>query len=563
MGSMRDEQVGGLDSFAKNWLWWLLAFLLVYFLPLGVRPLVLPDEFRYAEIPREILAKGDWVIPTLNGLRYFEKPIFGYWLGAISEILFGPTPFAVRFMPALTALLSGLTICWLVTRAIQSFGLGVLTAVIFLTSLMVLGMGSISTLDSELTFFLTLSLAAYYFAYINSSSKERFLWQILSGLACGLAFMTKGFLVYVVIAAVIGPFLLWEKRWKDLVFTWWIPLIASVLITLPWALAIHAREPEFWNFFFWNEHVRRFLAEDAQHAAPFYFYLPMLAWGALPWLMCIPAALSGLKNSKEDQTLFRFAVCWFVIPFLFFSASKGKLPPYILPCLAPLSVLLALGLRNYLLRGERKLFDYGSLSLATALVLAMIALAMSQLTTIFGEDTIEGGEGQWQCLLIAAVLGLWILGLIFSRRTNSSEYKLVWFALAPLPLLFAIHVVTPITVLEKRAPQAFLESMASHVRPDTILISDSKFTHAVAWVYKRHDVFVALNPGEMEYGLSYPEARMRNLPDAAAIANFLSQNKGRHPIVMVLKPGYWDSIKAALPSPVAVEARKHAVFVEY
>jgi len=81
----------------------LLAYLVIYILPLGVRPVMIPDEARYAEIPREMITTGNWVSPHLNGLRYFEKPVLGYWLTGISMQLFGDNAFAMRLPSALSA----------------------------------------------------------------------------------------------------------------------------------------------------------------------------------------------------------------------------------------------------------------------------------------------------------------------------------------------------------------------------------------------------------------------------------------------------------------------------
>ena len=103
------------NSSVKDWQLFsalILVYLVVYILPLDLRPLMIPDETRYAEIPREMLKSGDWIVPRLNGLRYFEKPPMGYWLNAMSISLFGENGFAVRLSSALaaglTALLAGI-----------------------------------------------------------------------------------------------------------------------------------------------------------------------------------------------------------------------------------------------------------------------------------------------------------------------------------------------------------------------------------------------------------------------------------------------------------------------
>jgi 4-amino-4-deoxy-L-arabinose transferase len=108
-------------------------FLLFYILPLGFRPIFIPDESRYAEIPREMIASGDWVVPRLDGIRYFEKPVLGYWLNAISIKMFGENAFAVRFPSAMATGLSAFIIFLLIRRFSNRNFLGAITAVIFLT----------------------------------------------------------------------------------------------------------------------------------------------------------------------------------------------------------------------------------------------------------------------------------------------------------------------------------------------------------------------------------------------------------------------------------------------
>ena len=105
-------------------------FLLLYILPLGARPLFYPDETRYAEIPREMIASGDWVVPRINGLRYFEKPVLGYWLNATAMNLFGQNAFSLRFPSAISVGISALMVFLLLQRFAGGYSAGIIAAVV-------------------------------------------------------------------------------------------------------------------------------------------------------------------------------------------------------------------------------------------------------------------------------------------------------------------------------------------------------------------------------------------------------------------------------------------------
>ena len=144
----------------------LLSFFLVsYILPLGVRDLLAPDETRYGEIPREMIVGGDWVVPHLNGLRYFEKPPLGYWLHAGSILLFGENNFAVRLPSAMAVGLSAMLIYLLVSRMYRKRNeerdlTAILSSLVFLTCFEVFAVGNIAVLDSLFSFFLTATITA-------------------------------------------------------------------------------------------------------------------------------------------------------------------------------------------------------------------------------------------------------------------------------------------------------------------------------------------------------------------------------------------------------------------
>src|SRR5262249_49242724 len=149
-------------------------------------------------------------------------------------------------------------------------------------------------LDSIFTLCVTASLAAFLGSYRAITPRSRRTWEMLFGLACALAFLAKGFLGFVLPAIVIVPFLVWEGRPKELArFATW-PLVVVLLALAPWAILIERREADFWRYFFWEEHVRRFMLPTAQHPEPGWFFVEILALGALPWTLVLPAAAMGL-----------------------------------------------------------------------------------------------------------------------------------------------------------------------------------------------------------------------------------------------------------------------------
>ncbi|HEJ83636.1 MAG TPA: phospholipid carrier-dependent glycosyltransferase, partial [Desulfobacteraceae bacterium] len=390
-------------------------FLILYILPLGWRPLAIPDETRYAEIPREMIASGDWVVPRLNGLKYFEKPALGYWLNALSIMVFGENPFAVRLPSALSAGMTAMILFFLMRRFGTRAEAAPLGAAAYLTALLVLALGTISILDSMLTLFLTGAMASFFFACQEGHPLKRSGFLALFGAFCGLAFLMKGFLAFAVPGIAIVPFLVWERRLKELFRILWIPLLALLLVTLPWGILIHLKEGDFWNYFFWTEHIRRFISPvPGQHPKPFWYFLPILAGGALPWLFLVPAAFSETTAGLgRRDPLVRFAVCWFLFPFLFFSACSGKLIPYILPCFPPFIMIIAMGLADYFEKGKKRAFNVAAWCLAVLMGGIAIALVLNQTTRILWVRVYDPLES-WKWAIAAGGFLAWGAGAFFS-----------------------------------------------------------------------------------------------------------------------------------------------------
>lgn len=485
-----------------------LLFIVLYIAPLGLRPLFVPDETRYAEVPREMISSSDWCAPKLDGLRYFEKPVLGYWLNALSIMLLGENAFAVRLSSALAAGLAALLI-YLLARKYDKDSPPWLPSLIFLTFAEVYALGTFSVLDSLFSLFITAGLVAYYFAADrNSSIAGRCCFLALFGIACGLAFLTKGFLAFAVPAVVVAPFMLWEKRWKELfLYHPWIPILFAVLTVLPWGIAVYHKEPDFWNYFFYEEHVKRFFSADGpKHPEPPVFFIPVIIAGALPWTFASVASFMGFRKGFLKDSFTRYLICWLVIPFLFFSASRGKLATYILPCFPPLAILLAMGLRAYFAQGWRKAFDRSLMPFGILLALLIPGLLIARIWNF------PYGKGENLSLVLALLaVAFWSLMVYLAMKSADATRKMLFFAAGPLLVMFLSHVAVPDFLVARKAPGALLARNASRVKPDTPLVAYSSLAGAAAWYFKRDDIYILHKEGEFRYGLQYADAKNRFL----------------------------------------------------
>ncbi|MBI5375465.1 MAG: phospholipid carrier-dependent glycosyltransferase [Candidatus Schekmanbacteria bacterium] len=528
----------------------ILVFIIFYIMPLGVRPLFIKDETRYGEIPREMISTDEWIVPHLNGLRYFEKPVLGYWLNAGSILLFGENNFAVRFPSAMATGLSALLIFLMLKKSVkESIEEANTAAIIFLTCFAVFGIGTFSILDNMFVFFLTGMMMTFYLA----SDSENDLWRqrtllAASGIFCGLAFLTKGFLAVALPALVIVPWLIWQGRWKDILRFSWLPLVVSILVVLPWSILVNIKEPDFWNFFFWEQHVRRFIGHDAQHKRNFGFFLLTMPAMFLPWTFMIPAASSSIREKIGEESqignLTRFCFCWFLFPFLLFSVSKSKLLTYILPCFPPLAILMSLGLLNTLKKGKNKNFQSGAA--VSSIIFSLILIALFYLQ-FYGYKGFYPYSKTWEWVLLESAVIFMILFCSLSlRKLKSAGDKVLLFSLAPLLLLFSYPFIIPDMVIKEQALGSFLESHKDDVLPGTLILSDESPVTAVCWYYKRDNVYLIENEGELGYGLEYNDAKHKALKKADAS---LLINKNRGNVVLVASAGNYKRWKKRLPKP--------------
>jgi len=485
---------------SKRWaLPLLLAMMaLAYLLPLGSHGLWIPDETRYAQISQGMLLSGNWVSPHFMDVRYFEKPAAGYWMIALGQALFGQNLFGVRFASALSTGL-GVLLCYLVARRMwneprKSFA----CAMIFMSFTIIAAMAGYANLDPQFNFWVNLSLVALWFALDSTSRGQRLVaWAVL-GLACGMGFMTKGFLAWLLPVLIVLPWMIWQKRWRELLVYGPVAVVVAIVVSLPWALAVHAQEPDYWRFFFWHEHIRRFAGDDAQHDAPWWFYLPLLVGFSMPWVALLPPAFKQAWQSRRQSNI-GFLLLWLWMPLFFFSLSKGKLPAYILPCLLPLALLLGHALADRLkLEQGRALGINGLLNLAVGVV-TLLALVYLQLKKPIYDHELHN--------LMLVFIGL--IGWIMANLLQAFRPLQCWAAPAFGSLLLAavLPAGLPNSVVANKTPDQFILDHAQELGQSAKLLSnDLGAASALSWRVKRPEVAFFNTIGELKYGLAYPDS---------------------------------------------------------
>jgi 4-amino-4-deoxy-L-arabinose transferase-like glycosyltransferase len=347
----------------------LLLLAMVWLEPAG-SGLAEPDETRYAEIPREMLAAGDFVVPRLNGVPYFEKPPLLYWVNAASFRIFGESPWAAR----LPTRLAGLGTVFLVILAARRRGGGGLPAgIFFLAAPMGFLFSRANLTDGLLTFFFAATLLAARAAVLRREAGGRWIGMaVLCGAAAALGFLTKGLVAIALPGAILLLWALATRRIPVLLRTLVLspaPLV-FVALALPWFLAVERRHPGFLDFFFIGEHIRRFATGSAKRPGGLAYFVPVFFFGFLPGLPFFVAGVAhALRRRKEDEGGL-FFLLWFAVVFVFFSLSRSKLPPYLLPAIPAAAWLAARGMEE---DGRARRLWIVQACLATALAAAVLA----------------------------------------------------------------------------------------------------------------------------------------------------------------------------------------------
>ncbi len=503
-----------------------LAFIAFYLLPLGTHGLWIPDETRYAQIGQQILVDGNWITPHFMDLRYFEKPIAGYWMIAIGQAIFGENLFGVRIASAIATGLS-VFLAYAVARRLwndprKSFA----CALVYMTFGLIAGQAGYSNLDPQFTLWVNLSMVALWFAVDSRSRRDRLInWAVL-GFACGMGFMTKGFLALLLPVLIALPYMIWQKRFLELVKYGLVAMLVAAAVSLPWVLAVHAQEPDYWRFFFWHEHIRRFAGDDAQHGRPWWFYLPLMVVSSLPWAALLPVTFKDAWQNKRHASVV-FILLWLLLPLGLFSLSKGKLPTYIMPCMLPLALLLGHAMMQRVEQAKTGALRVNGLVNLLVGGAALLALVYFQIKKPFYDN-----EPQHMALLVVVLLTWIVTGLL----TLSKPLKM-WAApaVAMGVLVLALPAAMPTSVVHNKMPDQFiLEHIDELAQAKTFLSNDLGAASALAWRLRRPDVTLYNTQGEVKYGLTYDDAKGKSI-GLDQIGQWMTDARRQGPVGVVMR----------------------------
>lgn len=342
----------------------------------GIRPLMLPDEGRYVGIAWEMLASGDWLVPRLDGLPFFHKPPLFYWLTALSLNLFGANELAARAASLLAATFAAAGL-YLFVRRHRNSQIATLAVTILLTQPIFYAGAQFANLDTLVAGLISLTILAGAEAVLRLEEGLPH-HPALTGMyvLAALGVLAKGLIGLVLPAGVLFFWLLWRRSWRLIAAMLWLPgVLLCVLIALPWFFWMQHLYPGFFDYFVVYHHLRRFSETGFNNQVAFWFYLPIIFLGALPWSPWLARRFH--KSCRADPgagDLRSLMVIWLLLIVVFFSVPSSKLIGYILPAIPPFAYLVAetfsLWLEGDRLHAQR--WYAGTLALAALACVALV-----------------------------------------------------------------------------------------------------------------------------------------------------------------------------------------------
>ena len=486
-----------------SWLKDLIALTLIigtlFGTTLGRYPLAAPDGARYAEIPREMVATGDYLTPHLNYVKYFEKPPLFYWLQAASIKAFGATDLAVSIVNALMALGCCLLLYFTARKLGQRLH-GIIASLILATTSLVFALTRTITLDMTFTFFCTGGLCFFLIASQLPLGIKRswYLWTMYIFIA--LAVMTKGLIGIVIPGIIILSYTAVLREWHKLKTYHYISgFFIFCLITLPWHILVHLKNPEFSYFYFIEQHFLRYFTNYAGRSQQWWFLPVMLLGGLYPWTVFLPQAIrhNMQKNWRHHKPTI-FLLLWPLVIYIFYTFSNSKLIPYILPMFPPLALLLSNYFAAFWYNKSTRLSGFN------AFFICNLGLSIGAIKAIFILNFNNETITKQNLYIVAIWLFISAIMVIISYRRRG------------LPLGFTVLIITTsalwlylspiITIINKHSIKPLITTLQKTLTPTDEVICYGAYYQDLPFYLQRR-ITVANYAGELTFGMEHQNTK--------------------------------------------------------
>ena len=501
---------------------------LLYLVGLGGRDFWAPVEPRYGEIVRVMFAKDEWIVPTVNGGIYTDKPVFFFWLALVaSKMAGGVSEWTVR-LPAALGGIGFILTTYFFSRDFFCARIALIAAAVLATSMRVIWESRWAHVDMVFCCWFMLSV---YFAARTFLRKGHAYEILLAYAFMGLAVLTKGFIGVVLPGLVFTTFMVLRRDWRMLgaaKLHLGIPIL--LLITLPWFFLVDRATGGRWlSEFIYVHHVQRYTA-GAGHRQSIYYYLTTLPVDFLPWtIFAVPPLIARWPYRQAIKSISsQLCLCWFVAILVFFSLSSTKRDLYLLPLLPTLALVVACYINSLI--GEC-VADDASCRWIIVSFFAMLALGAILVPAAAWHFRADALLPLLPASLVLAIGGVSVAVLLLRRQIVKTSIVIV--ALMIATVLCAVFWVFPYLETFK-SPRPFARAIARLVPPSAPLYIFADSMHDFNYYAERDSIPVLGSPLAVERLTGGPPGfllvrerdftKLAMLPRSSVIA---SETKGR------------------------------------
>jgi len=437
-----------------------LATATLFGLALGARDLWNPNEPVYGQAVAEMAARGDWLLPTVNGIEFAEKPILYYWFARVSSVALGGVSELALRVPSALAGVAGALLLYLLVLPYTGRMRSCLAVALYATTVMIFW-GSRTIQMDILVMVTTLGVVLALTRVLDHGLSPWVGWT-LAGVAAGLGFLSKALVGVIVPSIVIVAYAVVTRRWRGLASPAVVLGVAAfVVVGAPWVVwLVAAGRTDFLIELFYRQHFARFV-DPWDHVRPWWYFLKYFWIDMAPWSWFVPVAVALPARDDDERRLDLLAWLWLVGPILFFSLSASKRSAYILP-VAPAVAVLVSGVAERLVDGRlgpRR--SSVCAALAGLFGLATIGAGATLMIEVLPDYPDVTIEGRAVALLLVAGGASVLVGVTFLRRTRLAAPTALLSLLVVLYMLASVSVLPAANAYKSARP--FCERVASLV----------------------------------------------------------------------------------------------------